>query len=255
MTTLAKIRQISNVSGRLLAVGDIHGCYTELNALMAAVKPTKNDQLVFVGDYIDRGLEIKKTIDYLVELKKVLPRTIFLRGNHEDAMLTWFGRQRGLGSDWIHGGGLSTVTSYGIDHHITMKMTAAISNISIDSLWKMIPSEHRRFFLSLDTIAVSDDYIFVHGGLDPMLSIGEQNDFTPLWIRDEFLLSPHLFGKIVVHGHTPSSGIEFNCYRMCIDQGCIFGGRLTCVDLTNMISYQSTKETKTQPLVVLERKI
>ena len=40
---------------RTLAIGDIHGCLTHLDALLAAVAPTAEDTFIFLGDYIDCG--------------------------------------------------------------------------------------------------------------------------------------------------------------------------------------------------------
>jgi len=40
---------------RILAIGDIHGYLAALDALLAAVKPTPEDSVIFLGDYVDRG--------------------------------------------------------------------------------------------------------------------------------------------------------------------------------------------------------
>ena len=43
------------MSGRLIAIGDIHGCLAALQAVWKAVAPQSDDTIVLLGDYIDRG--------------------------------------------------------------------------------------------------------------------------------------------------------------------------------------------------------
>ena len=73
--------------GKIFAIGDIHGCYDQLLALMKKIPiDFKRDTLVFMGDYIDRGAKSVEVIDFLVKLKKRVPGIIFLKGNHEDML-------------------------------------------------------------------------------------------------------------------------------------------------------------------------
>ena len=73
--------------GKIYAIGDIHGCYDQLLALMKVIPINfKRDTLVFMGDYIDRGTQSVEVVDYLIELKKRVPGIIFLKGNHEDML-------------------------------------------------------------------------------------------------------------------------------------------------------------------------
>lgn len=78
---------IHNQPKRLLAVGDIHGHLDKLQGLMDQVNPTTNDRVVFLGDYIDRGPDSKGVIEFLIGFKKRYPKTVFLRGNHEQMLL------------------------------------------------------------------------------------------------------------------------------------------------------------------------
>src|SRR4029450_2936726 len=75
--------------GRLLCIGDVHGCAAELEVLLRAIAPAQADRLVFLGDYVDRGTESRATLDLLLELREKLPRAVFLRGNHEEMMLAY----------------------------------------------------------------------------------------------------------------------------------------------------------------------
>ena len=54
------------MSGRLLAVGDIHGCYRALCTLMKAVRLTPEDTLITLGDYVNRGPDTHSVVDWLL---------------------------------------------------------------------------------------------------------------------------------------------------------------------------------------------
>ena len=76
--------------GRIIAVGDIHGCSAALAALVRAIELTPLDALVFLGDYIDRGPDSRGVLDQVIALQErctVVP----LLGNHEDPLHFFFG--------------------------------------------------------------------------------------------------------------------------------------------------------------------
>ena len=80
-------------TGRLVAVGDIHGCVDELSVMLEAISPASADTIVFLGDYVDRGPSSRDVIDRLIRLRDSgRCRTVFLRGNHEDMFLAFPGR-------------------------------------------------------------------------------------------------------------------------------------------------------------------
>src|SRR5690242_16898372 len=95
---------------RTLVIGDIHGYSEVLRQLLAAVAPTPADQIITLGDYVDRGPDSRGVLDQLVALQKT-GRLVALRGNHDQMMLE--ARKGGeLYSEWIFCGGTSTVHSY-----------------------------------------------------------------------------------------------------------------------------------------------
>ena len=64
---------------RLIAIGDIHGCYNNFFQLVNdRIKLTKNDQLVLLGDYIDRGDQSKDVIDFIFQLQKIKQRDLIV---------------------------------------------------------------------------------------------------------------------------------------------------------------------------------
>ncbi len=72
---------------RTYVIGDIHGCYDRLIALMDKINiDLDSEKLVFVGDYIDRGPDSFEVVEYLINLKKKCPGIVFIKGNHEDML-------------------------------------------------------------------------------------------------------------------------------------------------------------------------
>ena len=74
--------------GRILAIGDIHGGYLALEQVLQRAKVTSEDQLIFLGDYVDGWSESDKVIDYLLQLNKS-NTCVFIRGNHETLLTKW----------------------------------------------------------------------------------------------------------------------------------------------------------------------
>ena len=71
---------------RLLAISDIHGCSRAFDTLLDAVAPKPDDQIITLGDYVDRGPDSRGVLDRLVALHDT-GRLIALRGNHDVMML------------------------------------------------------------------------------------------------------------------------------------------------------------------------
>src|SRR5688572_22348323 len=57
--------------GRLIAIGDVHGCIHALDALLEAINPARDDQLIFLGDLVDQGANTREVLDRIVELHQV----------------------------------------------------------------------------------------------------------------------------------------------------------------------------------------
>ncbi|WP_024622428.1 RNA ligase [Metaclostridioides mangenotii] len=68
-------------------IGDVHGCYTVLKKYMDE-SYNEEDLYIFTGDYTDRGIENKETLNYLFDLSSK-SNIIFLEGNHEIHLRNW----------------------------------------------------------------------------------------------------------------------------------------------------------------------
>jgi serine/threonine protein phosphatase 1 len=201
---------------KIFVIGDIHGCFGQLCALMDKIPINfSRDQLIFIGDYIDRGSDSIEVVDYLIDLKKQLPGTIFLKGNHEDMLENYLD-----GSDrftYLLNGGQRTLDAY--------------LNHPNNPGGYPVPSAHLQFFNSLHLYYQTDDYIFVHAGLRKKVPLESQKKMDVLWIRDEFIYSDFDFGKRVIFGHTPFKEPLMQTNKIGIDTGAVYGNRLTCVQL------------------------
>jgi serine/threonine protein phosphatase 1 len=142
---------------RTIAIGDIHGGYRALVQLLDRIDLRADDQLIFLGDYVDGWSQSFEVIDFLISLSRkrnekevyaepvevrkqndkevyttqlnhpeyniLEKRPIFLRGNHDELVLEYFNNDS-KNEMWLYHGGVSTVKSYknrdrkAVDAHI-----------------------------------------------------------------------------------------------------------------------------------------
>lgn len=216
--------------GRLLCIGDVHGCAPELERLIAAVDPRPEDRLVFLGDYVDRGRASRATVDLLCDLAQRLPATVFLRGNHEEMFLDFIGEDGANRRAFFGNGGAQTLASYGWKSPVPPPQDVAHA---------LVPDEHLAFFRRLVLRHEEDGFAFVHAGVRPGVALADQVREDLLWIREDFLLADHGLDATVVFGHTPYREVWFgDARKIGLDTGCVYGGRLSCIDLTQGLLHQ-----------------
>ena len=219
---------------RIYCVGDIHGRADLLQDIHKKVrrdaKNHKGDKtIVYLGDYVDRGEQSRQVIEMLLSnpLKGFEP--VFLRGNHERAMLDFMAFP-GAAAAWLTFGGREALRSYGIalENIPSMRHVGELAKL----LEAALPDTHRDFL----TRTCGDSwqcgsYYFVHAGIRPGVPLEKQTQEDKLWIRDEFLSSTINHGCIVVHGHSISSEPQILPNRIGIDTGAYHTGVLTCLVL------------------------
>jgi serine/threonine protein phosphatase 1 len=217
--------------GRLFAIGDIHGCPGELEALVEGLQLQAADTVCFVGDYIDRGRDSKGVIDLLLDARRRADvRWVFLKGNHEDMCLSYLGRSGNWGESWMGNGGVAAVRSYGVD---ARSAPAAIE--------AAMPETHLAFLDQLERSFRWGGYLFVHAGIRPGVPWDEQTDEDLFWIREEFVLHPHGMPETIVFGHTPARQPFVQLpYKIGIDTGLVYGGALTALELPDRVLHQVT---------------
>lgn len=182
--------------------------------------------LVFLGDYVDRGLESREVIDFL--LADPLPgfETVFLKGNHDAWLLEFLG-DAALGGSWLPAGGNATLVSYGVSAPPGPDYLESLRKAFVQA----IPDAHRAFLEGLALQHVEGGYAFSHAGIRPGTALAEQLEEDLLWGRDEFISDRTDHGKVVVHGHFFTAEPDIQCNRIGIDTGAYATGRLTCLVL------------------------
>jgi serine/threonine protein phosphatase 1 len=227
-------------SGRLYAIGDIHGCADELESILKAIAPKQGDTVVFVGDYVDRGPASCDVIELALDLERTKAETVFLKGNHEDMLLSFLGLPGRYGESFLFNGGVTTMESYGLKED---DLPVAIHHI---------PPRHVDFYKRLSVSYLRPPYFFVHAGISPLLQLEEQQTEDMLWIRQDFIFNPHRIDATVVFGHTPMRGVMIDLpYKLGIDTGLVYGGKLTCVEFTEGALYQvdrGSRHVKSRPI-------
>jgi len=217
---------------RLIAIGDVHGCASELLTLLERIAPTPDTTLVFVGDYIDRGPHSRQVLDLILETSQRC-RVITLMGNHEAMLLDFlFDRNVETAGLFVFNGGGATLASYANDK----------GDYSI-------PRAHIELLRSLVLIHQTEDFFFVHAGV-PDLPL-EQIDLEThardlLWSR-RFIESEYRWSKVIVHGHTRVERVELLQHRINVDTGCAYDNLLSAVELPSrrVISVPRTAKIRT----------
>ncbi|WP_417250201.1 metallophosphoesterase [Celeribacter sp.] len=200
------------------AIGDIHGCATLAEKLVTRLQTDHpNAQLLFVGDYIDRGDESRQVIEMLMGM----PDAICLLGNHERMLLDFLDAPEERGGRWLRNGGLQTVASYSVAGTQTelTKMRDALALAMGDAVinWlieRPLYSKHGNLYA-------------IHAGADPTRPIEEQGEKPLIWGHPQFRKQPRTDGHWVVHGHTIVEQPTSEGARVSIDTGAYATGTLT----------------------------
>ena len=231
---------------RTLVIGDIHGGLRALHQVLERAKVTKEDQLVFLGDYVDGWSESPQVLNYLIFLSKKQP-CIFIRGNHDELLWEWLvGNKKNIDETmWYKHGGEATVLAY--------------ENISEED-----KKRHIQFLENLDNFYLDEDNrLFIHAGFTNMNGVHYEHfpkmfywDRT-LWetalaldpnITKESMFYPKRFTlyKEIYLGHTPVTRIAetIPIHKEGIwnlDTGAGFKGPLTIMDIETKQYWQSEK--------------
>jgi len=181
-------------------IPDIHGCSKTLAALINdLIRPTRNDELYFLGDYVDRGPDSKAVIDFIIDLQKDQYNITTLKGNHEDFMVELYDAEMQAKNTWWHKlgnrkhkvwtdiGGKSTLESFGVD--------------SI----RRIPEEYIEWMRGLKYYVSLDNFVLVHAGLNFNNDDPFEDQRAMLWLRDYEIRPEKIGRRRIIHGHVPVS--------------------------------------------------
>lgn len=214
----------------LYAIGDIHGSLSALKTIFrqGLIKP--DDLVVFLGDYVDRGHDVKGVFDWLIENKRHY-RFEFILGNH-DIMMQKAREDEEEKEWWFNFGGRETLDSYGL---------------ADDPDWvNKIDPTHWQFLEECQPYLEVGDFIFVHGGLAPGKPLAEQDDHDLYWKK---YLVPEMYrpDKKVICGHTSRRNGEVADFghTVCIDTFAHGGQWLTCLNVETGAYLQANNKGET----------
>jgi serine/threonine protein phosphatase 1 len=229
---------------RTLVIGDIHGGFRALQQVFDRAKITQNDQLIFLGDYVDGWSESPQLINFLIELNNN-QRCIFIRGNHDQLFLDWLlANNKNINEEmWFKHGGKATVLAY--------------QNLDNQTI-----NRHIDFLKSLNNYHLDDkNRLFIHAGFtnqsgvkheyfpklfywdrtlwETAVSLDDRIEKTSFFYPKRLLLYDQIF-----IGHTPTIHIQSTVptQKACIwniDTGAAFKGKLTAFDIDSHQYWQS----------------
>ena len=229
---------------RKLVIGDIHGGLKALHQVLERATVSKNDTLIFLGDFVDGWSESPAVLDFLIALEKEQP-CVFIRGNHDDLLLKWLsGNHNGFDENmWFKNGGDASALAYqNVDEETKMK--------------------HIHFLQSLKNYYLDDENrLFIHAGFTNVRGV-DYEYFKPLFYWDRTLwetalaLDPNLSKAAITYpnrltiykeiyiGHTPVTKINETVpvNKACVwnvDTGAAFKGKLTIMDVDTKEFWQS----------------
>jgi serine/threonine protein phosphatase 1 len=196
-------------------IGDIHGEIGLLDRLLENIGKFNPDELIFVGDYIDRGPDSREVVDRVSSLPW---KTTCLMGNHE-LMLLDAVEDMGIGGSptelWYYNGGEATVEAFGYTNFFSFRSDLEPRYLDFFRNLSMARSIRTHCGLRI---------LVTHAGIAPRIPVEDQlgikgyRDLVAyllghgihagdsfLWIRESFYSSDpsHWKGSLVVHGHTP----------------------------------------------------
>jgi serine/threonine protein phosphatase 1 len=213
-------------AAHIFAVGDIHGCYRQLSALLSRLPLNpQTDRLIFLGDYINRGLQSRQVIELLLDVERRVPGAVFLLGNHEHELLEY---ARSGDVELLRG-----MREMGVEATLASYDNAPVKTLGDLSF---LPVAHRDFLEHLRLFWREAGYLFVHAGVQT----GPQGEeLASLTTRDAFLRAPARGGEVVVFGHSVFAAPLRSPGRIGIDTGAGRGGLLTALELPDVIFHHA----------------
>jgi hypothetical protein len=202
--------------GRIIAIGDVHACFLELEKLLEKLSLCADDQVVMLGDIVNRGPGSHRVVTVCKRIG-----ALCIMGNHERRLLR--ARRKGNFDD------LNPVDRHTFD--------------SLDAEdWEYLEGALPYFEIP------GQGVVFVHGGFMPGRDwrYQEASILTGIQVidakgrprkrADAPPQSPHwsdlwVGPPFVVYGHTPWHEVRRNQWTLGLDTGCVYGGALSALIL------------------------
>ncbi len=200
-------------------IGDVHGCYYSMLALLDKISPSTSDKIYFIGDLINKGKFSRKLVDQIIQWKQEGWNIEVIRGNHEEKLLS------------LEGVKSKTLIAEFTDWYSGHKAYQEFYNQSSE-----LEDPYRQFFLKTNYFIELDEYFLVHAGFNCKRNQAfiDRHAMTTIrnWSGD---YDPRVLkGKVVIHGHqsvslreTQKAADNENSKTIPIDNGCVYYGAKT----------------------------
>jgi serine/threonine protein phosphatase 1 len=229
---------------KTFVIGDIHGGLKALFQVLERANISKNDTLIFLGDFVDGWSESPAVLDFLIALEKT-HNCIFIKGNHDDLLLKWLCKD-----------------NEGFDERMWFNHGGEASALSYQNIENSTKEKHIQFLLSLQDYHLDDENrLFIHAGFTNVRGV-KHEFFTRLFYWDRTLWETALamdnqlskdaltypnrlkLYKEIYIGHTPVTKIDetIPINKACVwnvDTGAAFQGKLTIMDVDTKEFWQS----------------
>lgn len=214
---------------RTYAIGDIHGCLDKLYALLALIEEDLHSgvaDIVFLGDYVDRGDDSKGVLTLLRQLQTDSPNDVHcLLGNHDRMLLNFIEDPAGH-MRWLGWGGQETLASFGVFLDTEGSLIDRMARLGEETREAVGP-DLLQWLAARPLWWRSGSLIAVHAMTDPALPMEQQTEEFLLWERPRSDQRPREDGAWVVHGHTIVTEPDVRSGHVAIDTGAFSGGPLT----------------------------
>lgn len=219
--------------GPLYAIGDLHGCAALMERVIEAIDRDMADQgyeaaqVVFLGDYVDRGEESRAVLEGLFGFARALPDHVTcLMGNHEKMMLDFLDRPEERGRRWLRYGGLQTLASFGVGGVTERSGPDALADCAA-RLREAMHEGLEDWLRALPLQWRSGDVVCVHAAMDPVVPPEMQQARDLLWGMPAFYQYERPDGIWTVHGHNVVDRANVHQRRIACDTGAYHSGRLS----------------------------
>jgi predicted phosphodiesterase len=194
------------MTARTIVIGDIHGCYDELRALLEEVRAGADDRIIAVGDLIVKGERNQEVLDLFM----ADARFSSVLGNHDRAILRyWRGKKKKLSEQ---------------QHDCRRELESG-------------RERYEPYLASLPLTLDLGAHLIVHAGLRPGVALEDQSakDLTELRTLEGKRSSPkgtpwyevYDGAQTVLFGHWPAPTVRRGVRAIGLDTGCVYGYELT----------------------------
>lgn len=202
---------------RTIVIGDVHGCAGELERLLVRLAPRRGDEIVFVGDLVNKG---PASLEVVRIAQEIGARAVL--GNHDDLILRAARARRSKTGDDEFSPGVRKIAK-----ELEGEAEAWLRALP---LFLRLP-EHRA--------------VVVHGGMVPGVRVEDQKRehlLTMRSVRDDGTASKRIdegeaWGALyrgrthAIYGHDAIRGLQRHERATGLDTGCVYGGRLSALVL------------------------